>query len=330
MSTMGVSNVFLRDGSDGATLQALPGECESEVLTRAKAGDVGAFLELVQPHLKYLRAISYSILQNHADAEDVEQETLLKALSHLHQLRNGQVFGGWLLRIAANEARRHLRRRRWSPSVDPDDAPSENGKQLPKDIADSRELPSMHLERKELWSAIGKILSSMGRIYRDVLLLRDVQHLSVSQAAIILEISEACVKTRLHRARLQMREQLAPAFHAPVSAWVSVQPTLNGTGKLMRSLILNHSSICDLPKYIDGQLNRREIAGMQKTLRLCRIREILVDSTHKLLYIVADGKVYIPPFAYGQHWDELLSSLSETCWDPGSPANARISSRNAA
>jgi RNA polymerase sigma-70 factor (ECF subfamily) len=312
MSAIGVSNRSLPHVSDDASLQALPEQCENELLTHAKAGDVGVFLELVQPHMKYLRAMSYSILQNHADAEDVEQETLLKALCHLDQVRNGPSFGGWLLRIGANEARRFLRRRRLSPSVDSDDSPSEDGKQLPKELADSRELPSMRLERKELWTAIGKILSSLDRIYRDVLLLRDVQQLSVSQAATILEISEACVKTRLHRARVQMREQLAPAFHAPKGMWVSVQPTLNGTCKPMRSLTLNPTAICHLPKYIDGQLNRREIAEMQKTLRLSRTPKMLIDSTHRALYVLADNKVFIPPFDYDDHWDELLSSLPAT------------------
>jgi RNA polymerase sigma-70 factor (ECF subfamily) len=309
MSAIGVSNVSLPRASDDASLQGLPKECENELLTRAKAGDVEVFSELVQPHMRCLRAMSYSILQNHADAEDVVQETLLKALCHLDQVRNGSSFGGWLLRIGANEARRFLRRRRLSPSVDSDDSPSEDGKQLARELADSRELPSMRLERKELWSAIGKVLSSLDRIYRDVLLLRDVQQLSVSQAAIILEISEACVKTRLHRARAQMRAQLAPVFHAPKSTWVSVQLALNGSRKPMRSLILSHTGICHLSKYIDGELSHREIEEMQKTLRLSRSPKMLIDSTHKVLYVLADDKVFIPPFDYDKHWDELLSSL---------------------
>lgn len=309
MSSINVPSTSFPHISDDVSLQALPEECENELLTRAKAGDVELFLELIQPHMKCLRAMSYSILQNHADAEDVEQETLLKALCHLDQVRNGSSFGGWLLRIGANEARRFLRRRRLSPPVDSDDSPSEDGKQLPKEQADSRELPSMRLERKELWSAIGKVLSSLDRIYRDVLLLRDVQQLSVSQTAIILEISEACVKTRLHRARVQMRGQLAPAFHSQRSMWVSVQPAVNGTCKPMRSLDLNHNAICHLPTYIAGQLNRREIAEMQKTLRLSKTPKMLIDSTRKVLYVSADDKVFIPPFDYDHHWDELLSGL---------------------
>lgn len=311
MSTTGGSNVPLPQVSDGANLQALPEGYENELLARVKTGDVGVFLELVQPHMQYLRAITYSILQNHADAEDVEQETLLKALSHLAQVRNGQAFGGWLLRIGANEARRYLRRRRLSPSVNYEGSDEDEGMHLPNEVADSRELPSMRLERTELWNAIRRVLSSLDGIYRDVLLLRDVQQLSVSQAAIILEISEACVKTRLHRARLQMRDQLAPTFHTPKSTWVLVQPALNGSCKLMRPFILNYNAICDLPRYLGGALNGYEIAAMLKTLKVSRTPRILVDSIHNVLYIASDGKVFIPPFYYDERWDELLSNLAE-------------------
>jgi len=308
MSAIAVSNVPQPHISD-ASLRVLPEECESQLLTRAKAGDVAVFLELVQPHIKCLRALSYSILQNHTDVEDVEQETLLKALCHLHQVRNGASFGGWLLRIGANEARKLLRHRRLSTPMDSDDLPSQNAKQLPKELADSRELPSMRLERNELWRAIGRVLSSLDTIYRDVLLLRDVQQLSVAQTALVLEISEACVKTRLHRARVRMREQLTPAFYAPKNMWVSVQQTLNGTRKPMRSFILNHNAISHLPKYIEGELNRCEIAEIEKTLRLSRTPKVLIDTTHKVVYLLADDRVLIPPFDHDENWDELLSSL---------------------
>src|SRR5207245_2342353 len=87
-------------------------EDQAALIERIKLGDVELFLKLIQPHGKTLHAVCHSILQNDADAEEVAQETLLKALAHLEQLRTYQSFKSWLFQIAINEARRRLREQR--------------------------------------------------------------------------------------------------------------------------------------------------------------------------------------------------------------------------
>ncbi len=86
------------------------------------------------------------------------------------------------------------------------------GEFVPRDFADWREIPSTELERKELRQVLSAALESLAPLYREVFTLRDVEQLSVSEAAAALGISQAAVKTRLHRARLQLREMLAPVF----------------------------------------------------------------------------------------------------------------------
>jgi RNA polymerase sigma-70 factor (ECF subfamily) len=89
---------------------------------------------------------------------------------------------------------------------------NEDGDYVPIDFADWREIPSEALQRKELRNALHQAISDLKPIYRDVLVLRDIQHLSVAETAQMLNISEASVKTRLLRARLQVRDTLAPGF----------------------------------------------------------------------------------------------------------------------
>jgi RNA polymerase sigma-70 factor, ECF subfamily len=118
------------------------------------------------------------------------------------------------LLIAVNEAkmRRRKDRRHLYESLDDEGNKSDEGNFMPRQFADWREIPSETLERKEIREAVGKALVALPEKYREVFVLRDVEHLSVEQTAQALGISVPSVKTRLHRARLQMRETLAPAF----------------------------------------------------------------------------------------------------------------------
>jgi RNA polymerase sigma-70 factor (ECF subfamily) len=157
--------------------------------------------------------MAYSVLNNAADAEEVAQEAFLKALKGLGSFRGDAKFGTWLIQIALNEARRRLRQNRshLHQSLEENYRP-EDSDYMPRDLADWREIPSEALERKELRERIEETLKSLRPIYREVLVLRDMQHLSVAETSEALGISEDLVRTRLRRARLQMREALAPGY----------------------------------------------------------------------------------------------------------------------
>jgi RNA polymerase sigma-70 factor (ECF subfamily) len=156
---------------------------------------------------------AFAILQNEADAEDVSQEAVLKALSHLHQFRSEAKFSTWLIQICVNEAKMRLRRDRKDryESIDRGQE-GEEGDHVPIDVADWREIPSEALARKELRDALARGLASLKPQYREVFVLRDVQGLNIEETAQVLGISKATVKMRLLRARLQMRDSLAPGF----------------------------------------------------------------------------------------------------------------------
>jgi len=160
-----------------------------------------------------------SILNNSADAEEVAQEAVLKALAALPRFRGESKFSTWLIQIAINEARLKLRKDRRHLYESMDEPPAdEQGDYFPKDFADWREIPSETLQRKELREALKRALSSLPPKYREVLVLRDVEHLSIRETAQMLGVDEGCVKTRLMRARLQMRDALAPGIDG---SWTS-------------------------------------------------------------------------------------------------------------
>jgi RNA polymerase sigma-70 factor (ECF subfamily) len=187
---------------------------DAALVERVRAGETELFPELIRPYERGIYLLTYSVLRNEADAEETAQESVLKAFTHLHQLRSGSTFKSWFFQIVVNEAR--LRRRKdhahLYQSIDDTAETSEDGDVMPRQFADWREIPSEALERKEVREQLNKALNDLPEHYREIFLLRDVEHMDESEAAEILGISGSAARTRLHRARLHLREKLAPIF----------------------------------------------------------------------------------------------------------------------
>ena len=186
---------------------------EGQLIDRCLGGDHEAFYELMRPYERAVYFAAMGVVNNPADAEEVAQEAVLKAFNGLSKFRREAKFSTWLIQITINEARMKFRKDRKSlyESID-DQRSDEDGDYLPKDFADWRDIPSEALQRKELREALKRALASLDPKYREVLVLRDVQHVSIIETANMLGITEASVKTRLLRARLQMRDALAPGI----------------------------------------------------------------------------------------------------------------------
>jgi len=187
---------------------------EAALMARVRSGDDEAFYELVRPHERSIYLAALSIVHNDADAEEVIQETILKAFKAIGRFREEAKFSTWIFQIAINESRMKLRkdRRHLYDSLDEPVKGEEQGDYIPRDFADWREIPSEALDNARLREALTKALASLSPKYRQVLVLRDIEHLNVAETAKVIGISEAAVKTRLLRARLQMRDALAPGF----------------------------------------------------------------------------------------------------------------------
>jgi RNA polymerase sigma-70 factor (ECF subfamily) len=202
---------------------------ERELIRRIRSGEKELFHELIRPYERSVYAVIHSVLPNPADAEEVAQEAVFKAFLHLDQLADDERFKAWLLRIAVNEAR--MRRRKDRPhlyeSLDDEAGGDEEGDFRPKQFADWRDLPSESLDREELRSAVREAIAKLPEKYRVVLLLADAQTLRYEEIAAVLKITMPAVKTRLHRARMKLQEQLGPKFKPRLSDHLMLMKGMN-------------------------------------------------------------------------------------------------------
>ncbi len=206
---------------------------DSSLIRRILAGERELFHDLIRPHERGAFILAYSILRNREDAEEAVQQAMLNIFSRLSQLEDLERFKQWAMRVVENEAKMYRRKRRQG-LYEPIDASEQERAQekpfRPRQFADWRDLPSDILEQKEVREAIWKALGDLPDIYRVVFVLRDMQHLDVNETAQILGIGESAVKTRLHRARLMMRESLTPMFAKPKATlwerWKGMNPWL--------------------------------------------------------------------------------------------------------
>ena len=185
------------------------------------AGDAQLFHELIRPYERRVYAMALSFLRNEADAEDVAQEAFLKAFRNLASFRGDAKFGTWLVSITLNEARSRIRRRDAIKMESLDEPEDDQGHSSPALLRDWKEIPSEALERKEVRSLLQKAITSLPQIYREVFQLRDIEQLSVNEAAQALGITVSSVKVRLHRARMMLQKNLAPQLKemAPKRRW---------------------------------------------------------------------------------------------------------------
>lgn len=193
---------------------------ERELMDRVIQGEKELFYDLIQPYERAVFRFAVAILGNDADAEEVAQEAILKALANLVGFRRESKFSTWLIQITINEARARLREDRRKlydyldagKPCDDGDYVRDDGDYVPIELVDWRQIPYEALEQKELREALNRALQLLPEKYRIVLVLRDVQQISIAETAHILGISEENVKARTSRARLQMRDLLAPGW----------------------------------------------------------------------------------------------------------------------
>jgi RNA polymerase sigma-70 factor, ECF subfamily len=189
---------------------------DAELVRRAKAGELAAFEQLTLRYERRVFTLALRIVRQEQDAEDVTQQTFLDALEHLAGFREEASFATWLLRIATYAALKILRKRKGLETVSLEEAtdpPVGSGAAPhPEFIADWRLSPERLVQRNETRRVLEDALNRLDDKHRLVFLLRDVEGLSVKEAAAALGLSEANVKVRLLRARLQLREELTRVF----------------------------------------------------------------------------------------------------------------------
>ncbi len=185
---------------------------EMALVQAAKGGDIAAFEQLIKRYDRNVFRIAQHITQNREDAEDVVQEAFLKSYTNLNSFQGNSKFYTWLVRIAVNEALMKLRRRKTDKTVSMDeDVETEEGS-MPREFADWSPNPEQQYGQGELGDILQKTIQGLPASFRTVFVLRDVEGLSTEETAETLGLSVPAVKSRLLRARLQLRERLNRYF----------------------------------------------------------------------------------------------------------------------
>ncbi len=194
---------------------------EQEMISAILAGDTQLFHALIRPYERRVFAMAVALLHNDADAEEVAQEAFLRAFRKLESFRGDASFSTWLISITLNEARSRMRRKTLVPMESLDGTTDEPANISPALLRDWKEIPSQALERREVRLVLQEAIATLPTIYREVFLLRDVEELSIKEAAEVLQISIASIKVRLHRARIMLQKELAPKLKAmsPKRRW---------------------------------------------------------------------------------------------------------------
>jgi RNA polymerase sigma-70 factor, ECF subfamily len=193
-------------------VSSLNGTDETALVAQARAGDDRAFAELVRRYEGKIFRLAQHITQNREDAEDVLQEAFLKAYEHLDQFQGQSKFYTWIVRIAVNQALMKLRRRKTDKSVSLDEGIDTGEDTVTREIAAWDENPEERFSREELGELLESAIQSLAPPYRMVFMLRDIDELSTEETADALGLSVPAVKSRLLRARLQLREKLTRTF----------------------------------------------------------------------------------------------------------------------
>lgn len=186
---------------------------EDVLVAEARAGNAESFAALINQYDRYIYRLALNITGNQEDAEDVLQDSFLKAYTNLAQFQGNSRFYTWLVRIAVNEALMKLRKRRGASWVSLDEpVETEDRSLMPQEIADWADNPEESYVKAELQDILNQTMQKLEPQFRTVFVLRDVENFSTEETAKMLGLSVPAVKSRLLRARLKLRELLNKYF----------------------------------------------------------------------------------------------------------------------
>ena len=194
-----------------AKLAAATGEDNSDesIIARVRAGDTAAYEIIMRRYNQRLYRVARAILRDSGEAEDVMQETYVRAYQHLHQFAGESAFSVWLTRIAVNEALRRLRQRKRISQLDEHDFQEfDTHQESPMDIAADSPNPEQCASNREGTRVLEEAIMDLPYQFRTVVMMRDIEQLSTADTAAALGLTQENVKVRLHRGHAMMRSWL--------------------------------------------------------------------------------------------------------------------------
>ncbi|OJX33251.1 MAG: RNA polymerase subunit sigma-24 [Burkholderiales bacterium 68-12] len=201
--------------TDRAERSAGAAHPDAELVARALRGEQSAFEAIMRRHNRMLFRAARGVVADDADAQDVVQETYLRAFTRLQDFQGGAALGTWMVRIAINTALDMLRKRGRSVPLEVQDLDREPSPEHMMSLSTPQEVSPESLQaRAELRALLQSAIAGLAPIYRSVFILRAVEEMSVEEAAYCLQVSDAVVKTRYLRARALLRDALGAQIEA--------------------------------------------------------------------------------------------------------------------
>jgi RNA polymerase sigma-70 factor (ECF subfamily) len=241
---------------------------DEKLLEAARAGDGGALDALLARHQRQVYRFGLKMCRDEEDAKDVLQETLLAVARGLKDFRGASSVSTWLYTIARSFCIKKRRRSKFAPEQEePLDAEADGE---PMQIADSARAPDESLAGRQIEAALEAAIGSLAPMYREVLVLRDVEGLSAQEVAEVLGLTVEAVKSRLHRARLAVRERVAPLLGLPAPG---AGPSLEPCPDIVRIF----------SQHLEGEISADACARMEAHLATCRRCQGSCDSLRQTL-----------------------------------------------
>jgi RNA polymerase sigma-70 factor, ECF subfamily len=237
---------------------------DQQLLDRARAGQPEALEQLLERHQAQVYRFGMKMCRDPEDAKDVLQDTLLSVARNVRDFRAGSSLSTWLYTIARSFCVKKRRKSKFAPpnAAVPLDTAAEH-------VADSRATADETVASKQVEQALEVAIASLEPMYREVLLLRDVEGLTAPEVARVTGASVQAVKSRLHRARLAVREQIAPLLGIPTDL-----PAAPGSCPDVLALFSSH---------LEGQVSAEVCAEMERHIEACPRCKGACDSLKRTL-----------------------------------------------
>lgn len=185
---------------------------ETVLIKRAQNGDSKAFELLIEAHFKKIYNIAYRISGNPDDASDMTQEVMIKLFRNINSFEGNSKFSTWVYRVATNTCLDELKKLRRHSTYSINSEISADDSEFQYEVEDTAPTPDLEVERNELSDMVAKAITFLNPEHRAIITLRDIQEFSYEEIANILNISEGTVKSRISRARMQLKKILERDF----------------------------------------------------------------------------------------------------------------------
>jgi RNA polymerase sigma-70 factor (ECF subfamily) len=270
-----------------------------QLLDAARSGDARALEQLIERHQRQVYRFGLKMCRDPEDAKDVLQETLVAAARTIRDFRGASSVSTWLYTIARSFCIKRRRRSKFAPQQEESLDSREPGSEA-RQVVDPTRAPDEELAGRQVEDALTRSIASLDPMYREVLILRDVEGLSAPEVAEVMGLTVEAVKSRLHRARLEVREAVAPVLAAEAAGPRS-EPVDPGCPDIVRLF----------SEHLEGEISGDLCASMERHLTRCPSCQARCDTLQRTLALCKNSALPEVPIALQNSVRKALKQFIE-------------------